>query len=177
MIAGETATTANLIKAAAGLWPWSEGRIEQPAGIRMFVMPQRPYLPVGPLRDAICYPLPAPADEAVVAAALRQVGLDRLVDLIGLTENWEQVLTAGEQQRIGFARLLLCRPDLVLMLEAIDALDAAGEVEMMRLLARALPDTAVLAVGERPPAGDFYHRVLVARRDDGTVTIKPSPSP
>ncbi|MBD0273246.1 MAG: ABC transporter ATP-binding protein/permease, partial [Acetobacteraceae bacterium] len=70
---------STLFRAIAGIWPFGRGRVRLPADARALFLPQRPYLPLGTLRRALCYPASATAvpDEAV-RAALRDAGLDHL---------------------------------------------------------------------------------------------------
>ena len=58
LLGGESGSgKSTLIRAIAGLWPWGEGRILLPAGAKLAFVPQRPYIPLGTLRDAIAYPV------------------------------------------------------------------------------------------------------------------------
>src|SRR5215831_15721857 len=109
---------STLLRAIAGLWPFGRGRIRVGDGRSLF-LPQRPYLPLGTLGDALAYPRSAvDLPHGSMADALRAVGLPDLVDLLEEEANWAQRLSIGEQQRLAFARVLLARPEIVFLDEA-----------------------------------------------------------
>lgn len=143
-----------LLKAIAGLWPHANGRIETPRG-SMLVLPQRSYVPIGDIMDAVAYPATAEAyPEDARRAALVAVGLgDRLDVTLGTGEAGTGGLSGGELQRLALARLLLHRPDFALLDEATSALDVAAETELLALLRRELPNTAFILVAHRKPQG------------------------
>ncbi|MDU6373583.1 MAG: ABC transporter ATP-binding protein/permease, partial [Bradyrhizobium sp.] len=109
LVAGESGTgKSTLVRAIAGLWPWGGGSINFHPDRRLFMLPQRPYVPSGSLRRAVAYPGAAedwPVEQ--VADALHKVGLDHLKDRIEEEAPWDQTLSGGEKQRLAFARLLL----------------------------------------------------------------------
>jgi len=149
---------STLFRAIAGLWPWGAGMIEAPAG--MLLLPQRPYLPLGTLAQALAYPAaPDRFAAAALAAALARCGLPGLVGRLGEVARWDRSLSLGEQQRLGFARLLLHAPAWVLLDEATSALDEPAEAALMRLLGEALPGSAVISVGHRPGLAHWHDRV------------------
>jgi putative ATP-binding cassette transporter len=161
LIEGNTPICHKLILAVAGLWPWGAGKVTLPAGANIFIASDRPYLPVGALGEAVCYPLTlgvcVPDD---INSALRRVGLGEWAGRLGVTENWEAVLSVAQRQRLSFARMLLHRPDWIFLTEATNALDAAAQREMAELLAAELPSAAVVAVGRPGLFDGFFQRVL-----------------
>lgn len=172
LVTGETGAAANLMKAVAGLWPWGRGRIELPVGANIFFMPPRPYMPADKLRNVVCYPVaPTERGEAAIHQALRLSGLDELIPRLDNAEKWDQALTADEQQRLGFARLLLHRPDWIFLEDATEALDPRGQLDMITLLQREFPAAAIVAIGHSDALCRFETRRFVVAREDGVLAM------
>jgi len=161
LIDGDTQVCHKLILAVAGLWPWGAGKVTLPADANVFIASDRPYLPVGALGEAVCYPLTlgvcVPDD---INSALRRVGLGEWAGRLGVVDSWENVLSAAQQQRLSFARILLHRPDWIFLAEATNALDAVAQREMAELLVAELPSAAIVAVGRPGLFDGFFQRVL-----------------
>jgi vitamin B12/bleomycin/antimicrobial peptide transport system ATP-binding/permease protein len=156
---------STLVRALAGVWPWGGGDIESRAGAKLLVLPQRPYLPLGTLRRVVTYPdTPHRRTAREVATALKKVELGHLAERLEEEAPWEQILSGGEKQRLAFARILLHRPDIVVLDEATAALDPASQDRLMMLLARELEHASVVSIGHRPELADFHHRKIVLER-------------
>jgi putative ATP-binding cassette transporter len=152
---------STLFRALAGIWPYWSGRILLPKGARLLFLPQKPYLPVGVLKHAVCYPADAAArDDGEVIEALRVVGLGHLEPELARAENWAQVLSGGEQQRLAFARALLNRPDWLFLDEATASLPEDTQAALYRLLKERLPATTVVSIGHRASLEEFHPRRL-----------------
>jgi len=152
---------STLFRAIAGIWPWWRGRIALPKGARLLFLPQRPYLPIGALKHAVCYPGDASAiADREVADALEAVGLGQFAGDLAREENWAQVLSGGEQQRLAFARALLNGPDWLFMDEATAALPDDAQAALYRLLHERLPRTTVVSIGHRASLAEFHARQL-----------------
>ncbi len=174
LIKGESGTgKSTLFRAIGGLWPWGGGHITTPPRQWIAFLPQRPYLPLGPLGSVLNYPLPADAfDEAAQRDALEKVGLGALGDRLADEERWDRVLSLGEQQRLAFARLLLQKPRWIFLDEATAALDEANQDAMMTLLIEALPDVALISIGHRPGLEAFHTRTLTLEKAEGGARFK-----
>jgi putative ATP-binding cassette transporter len=158
---------STLFRALAGIWPFGTGRIQRPQGEALF-LPQRPYMPLGTLKRAVCYPHdPAAHSNAEIAAALEKAGLDALVPRLEETAAWERRLSGGEQQRLAVARALLVKPRWLFLDEATASLDPAAERTLYTTLRRELPGTAILSIAHRPAVAEFHDRVL--RLADGKL--------
>jgi len=153
---------STLVRMLAGTWPFGEGRIGLPRGERALFLPQKPYLPLGSLRDVLLYPFGNPAaSEDDLRAALSFAGLPELAKDLGESRLWAQVLSLGEQQRLAFARIFLQRPTWVFMDEATSALDEPAEGHLYLSLIHELPRTAIVSVGHRSSLIQFHESRLV----------------
>jgi len=151
---------STMLRAIAGLWPFGRGRIRVADGRALF-LPQRPYLPLGTLADALAYPHAAtelPRERLV--EALRAVGLPQLVDRLDEEGNWAHRLSIGEQQRVAFARVFLARPEIVFLDEATSALDEAAEMSLYRLLREAPWRPTIVSVGHNSSLQRFHDTVV-----------------
>jgi putative ATP-binding cassette transporter len=150
-----------LFRALAGIWPFGHGRLRTPADAKALFLPQRPYLPIGTLRDALAYPGSADGfDEPALRAALSDVNLEHLSNRLDEEANWSHELSIGEQQRVAIARALLLKPNWLYLDEATSALDAPNEQRMYKLLAERLPEATVLSIAHRPEVARFHQRRL-----------------
>lgn len=157
---------STFFRALSGIWPYWKGRIRLPHGARLLFLPQKPYLPIGSLRRAVCYPDdPARHSDDEVRRALKQVGLEPLAADLERSENWAQVLSGGEQQRLAFARALLTRPDWLFLDEATAALPEAEQDRLYRLMREELPRTTFVSVGHRDSLAAHHARRLQWRGD------------
>ncbi len=161
LIAAPTGTgKSTLLRAIAGIWPFGSGRVRLGEGTVLF-LPQRPYLPLGSLRTALLYPKENEDVAAErIAAALTQVGMGGMAGELDTVDNWAHRLSLGEQQRIAFARVLLCEPALVFLDEATSALDEESEAALYGILRRAPWRPTIVSVGHRTTLRALHQRVL-----------------
>ena len=153
---------STLMRALAGIWPYWKGRIRMPKGAKLLFLPQKPYLPIGSLKRAVSYPDdPAKFSDEDVLQALDAVGLPHLKKRLELSENWAQLLSGGEQQRLAFARALLYRPHWLFLDEATAALPDADQDRLYRLLKERLPDTTLVSIGHREALAAHHDQRLV----------------
>ncbi|WP_035659233.1 ABC transporter ATP-binding protein/permease [Bradyrhizobium sp. STM 3809] len=173
LVAGESGTgKSTLVRAIAGLWPWGGGSINFHPDRRLFMLPQRPYVPSGSLRRAVAYPGAAEDwSVAQVGEALHKVGLDHLKDRIEEEAPWDQTLSGGEKQRLAFARLLLHSPDIVVLDEATSALDEKSQDRMMQMVTSELPKATIVSVAHRAELEAFHSRKIVLERRKGGAKL------
>lgn len=152
---------STLFRALAGIWPFGRGRVEVPAGATTLFLPQRPYLPLGSLRDVVAYPRGAASvSDDELRSALERCGLGHLTASLDEEHRWSQRLSPGEQQRLAFARVLINKPDWLFLDEATSALDEELERKVYSLVREALPDTTLVSIAHRPGVAGFHHRRL-----------------
>jgi putative ATP-binding cassette transporter len=159
---------STLFRAIAGIWPFGKGTIRVPADAKLMFLPQRPYLPVGTLRDALLYPqAEAHVSDEELREALVACQLPELAERLDEGRHWAQSLSGGEQQRLMFVRVLLQRPDWLFIDEATSALDENTEKDIYALIAARLPQTTVISIGHRSSLRVLHERHLVVERPDG----------
>jgi vitamin B12/bleomycin/antimicrobial peptide transport system ATP-binding/permease protein len=153
---------SSLLRAIAGLWDAGTGTILRPPLKQMLFLPQRPYMILGTLRDQMLYPT---MDEAIEDTRLReiliQVNLPDLEQNYGgfdAEQNWAEVLSLGEQQRLIFARLLLNKPGYAMLDEATSALDPENEAQLYQQL----QDSGItfLSIGHRESLSEYHPSIL-----------------
>lgn len=172
LITGDPAVTGGLFKVIGGLWPWGSGQVRLPCDRDMLFLAQRPFLPEGTLREAICYPRPVDEfSEPAILHALEKVGLMRLAPRLDERDNWEQALPQRVQQQLGFVRVLLQRPAWVFMEEATDAFDPEGERQILEMLYSELPEATLLNISFHPDLGGLHHRTLNLNRASETKVL------
>ena len=166
LIVGESGSgKSTLIRALAGLWPWGSGRIEVPRGKSVAFVPQKPYLPMGSFRTVLLYPqADAPVSDDVVIAAMKRCGLAYLAKRLDDEDRWDQILSGGERQRVAFTRLLIQKPDIVIMDEATSALDEDSQNTLLGLFEGELAHVTVISVGHRIGLEEFHDRKITLEK-------------
>ena len=153
---------SSILRAVAGLWKQGDGYIYRPETTKMLFIPQRPYMVLGSLRKQILYPHTEQMfTDKRIQSVLEVVNLEDLIDRVGGLEvelDWADVLSLGEQQRLGFARLFLHRPHYAVLDEATSALDVPNEKRLYQQLQAA--EITYLSVGHRPTLIAYHERVL-----------------
>jgi putative ATP-binding cassette transporter len=163
-----------LLRAIAGLWPDGAGSVAMTGhGVAMLV-PQRLYLPLGSLKNAICFPDRAEDhDDEAIAALLEKVRLSAHVSDMHQVRMWQDELSPGEQQRVALARILLQRPTLLVLDEATSALDADNAAHFYEAVRGAMPDTTIVSVVHNEMLAAYHtHRLLLQDRQATTAMIE-----
>lgn len=152
---------SSVLRALAGIWPYGQCMVRLPGDGRVFALPERPYFPLGTLRKALCVPVSLEAvPPAAVAAAMAETGLGHLAGRLDTEENWEETLPAGDLQRIGFARAILARPDVLLMDNPVSALPESEARSLYAALRRLLPHAVVISAGGGATLAALHDRAL-----------------
>lgn len=151
---------STFMRSLAGIWPFGKGEIHVETKGLMF-LPQKPYMPLGTLKQIISYP--SPAETLPESEFVRLLGLVELNDLaprLSNIEDWNRVLSLGEQQRISILRAIIAKPKWLLMDEATSSLDTTTEKKIMDLLHKSLPETTFISVGHRQSLTEWHTRVI-----------------
>lgn len=165
-ISGDSSTgKSTLVRVLAGLTPRTRGVLRMPDPHDVMIAPQKGYLPLGTLRGALVYPETGPKfADAALADALERVGLGPLAQRLDEVGRWDQSLSNGERQRLAIARLLLHRPRVVILDDALAALEEPAQAAMLARLRKDLPDATIISLGQRAAAMGVHDRALVIER-------------
>jgi putative ATP-binding cassette transporter len=161
---------STLFRALAGIWPFGRGQVRVPAGARVLFLPQKPYIPIGTLRDAVKYPdEESKATDAEIVSALEAVKLGHLAGRLDEVAHWTNILSGGEQQRLAAARALVFKPDWLFLDEATASLDEAMETAVYEALKQRLPAMTMVSIGHRPSLRQWHDRQVRLERKQGEI--------
>lgn len=162
---------STLLRALAGIWPFVTGKINLPKTEELMFIPQKPYIPLGSLREALLYPgnKLLSDEELLYLLDLCQIGYLR--DKLDLVADWSHVLSVGEQQRLAFVRAHIQEPKWLFLDEATSALDEDTEAAMYALLAERLRQTTLVSIGHRSTLNKYHELMLVIDKQTKSVRL------
>lgn len=163
---------STLLRAIAGIWPFVEGKINLPERDQLMFIPQKPYIPLGTLREALLYPGSKHVSDDELRLLLVRCQIGYLQDKLDLTADWSHVLSVGEQQRLAFVRAHIQQPIWLFLDEATSALDEETEAKMYSLLVEFLPMTTVVSVGHRSTLNKYHQKVLRLDKTEKRVYLE-----
>jgi putative ATP-binding cassette transporter len=175
---GSSTGKSTLVRVLAGLWPLLRGNLTLPDRSAVMIAPQKSYLPLGSLRGALLYPDPAlkMSDERL-RAALEKVDLGALCRRLDEVARWDQVLSNGERQRLAMARLIIHRPRVIILDDALSALEEGAQSVLIARLRSELPDAAIVSLAQRPAPPGVHDRQLALERRAGSASLMGSKEP
>ena len=163
---------STLLRAIAGIWPFVSGEIELPEQEKIMFIPQRPYLPLGTLREALLYPGTRRKSDEELIALLELCHIGYLAGNLDTEADWSHVLSIGEQQRLAFVRAIIYEPEWLFLDEATSALDEDTEKVMYKLLAERLTKTTVVSIGHRSTLNKFHSLEIKLDKTTAAVVLQ-----
>ncbi len=151
---------STLFLAMAGLWTLGSGRILTPPAGRTLFLSQRPYAPTGTLRNALNHIADGPAAEAAILVALDRVGLGHLKPQLDTPRNWDRDLALAEQERLGYARMLLRKPDWLILDGALETSEDETRALLLSILGDEMKAAAVVSIASTADPHGFYTRAI-----------------
>mgnify|MGYP002672734120 FL=1 len=162
---------STLLRALAGIWPFVTGKINLPKTEELMFIPQKPYIPLGSLREALLYPGKKPLSDEELLYLLDLCQIGYLRDKLDLVADWSHVLSVGEQQRLAFVRAHIQEPKWLFLDEATSALDEDIEAAMYALLAERLRQTTLVSIGHRSTLNKYHELMLVIDKQTKSVRL------
>ena len=163
---------SSLLRAIAGIWTLGKGSVIKPDYSKIMFLPQKPYMNLGSLEEQLSYPKSkGEFSYEEINNSLTKVSLEHLIKEHGLdsVKDWSRILSVGEQQRLGFVRILLNKPNIVILDESTSALDEMNEKNAYKLLLE--NSIKYISVGHRPNLIE-YHQLSLTLFEDGTHKIE-----
>jgi len=176
---GDSSTgKSTLVRVLAGLWPVARGGLTLPDRSEVMITPQKSYLPLGSLKGALLYPNPTlQMSDDRLRAALDKVDLGALGGRLDEVARWDQVLSNGERQRLAMARLLIHEPRVIILDDALSALDESAQAAILARLRSELPDATIVSLAQRPAPAGVHDRQLVLERGADNTALMGSHAP
>ena len=171
---GDSSTgKSTLVRVFAGLWPTARGKLTLPDRSEVMIAPQKSYLPLGSLRGALLYPDPAlKMPDERLKSALETMDLAALGGRLDEVARWDQVLSNGERQRLAMARLLIHRPRVIILDDALSALEEVAQSALIARLRMELPEATVVSLAQRPaPPGGHDRQLMLQRRAGRPILV------
>ena len=151
---------STLLRALAGIWPYVKGTLEIPEESKLMFIPQRPYLPLGTLKESLLYPGTESRSDEELKHLMEDCCIGYLYDKLYMEADWSHVLSVGEQQRLAFVRALIYKPVWLFLDEASSALDEETEAKVYTLLMEEARQTTLVSVGHRSTLNKYHQKVL-----------------
>ncbi len=158
---------STLIRALSGIWPYAEGEIILPDNKEIMFVPQRPYMPIGTLRQSLVYPLETnevKMDDSKIKEFLHEFRLDKLKDSLDLYLDWSNALSLGEQQRVNFIRILVRNPDWIIMDEPSASIGKEDEDKFFQMIEKHLKNVSIITVSHSPTMIKHHDRIVEAKK-------------
>lgn len=157
-----------LMRALSGLWPWGTGTISLSGQASLGFVSRNSFMPSGTLREALLYPAPAGAHaDEILQKALTLSGLSHLTGRLDETGRWSQSLAAGERQRLAMARLIVQKPDVIILEDAVSAFVGTERRSMLETLFAACPASTVINLGGGEVVRPLFIRHVALEKLDG----------
>lgn len=163
---------STLLRAIAGIWPYVKGELSLAPLDKVMFIPQKPYLPLGTLRESVLYPGTRQRTDDELKALMELCHIGYLSKYLAEEADWSHVFSVGEQQRLAFVRAMIYEPEWLFMDESTSALDEQTESAMYSLVLEKLTKTTVVSIGHRSTLNKFHQKELYLDKTTKAVSLR-----
>ncbi|KAF6766512.1 adrenoleukodystrophy protein [Ephemerocybe angulata] len=176
---GVSCGKSSLFRILGGLWPVYGGVVRKPPASQFILIPQRPYLSLGTLRDQVIYPHSKTDMEARGTTDAELMKILAMVQMEGVVEReggwdaareWRESLSGGDQQKIAWARLFYHCPKYAVLDEATSLVPLEVEGRMMEHATEL--GITLLTVSHRPSLWKYHSLILHYDGQGGYIFTK-----
>ncbi|KAG0329348.1 ATP-binding cassette sub- D member 3 [Dissophora globulifera] len=169
---------SSLFRILGDLWPLFGGTVTKPHPSKLFYVPQKPYLALGTFRDQVIYP---DTKQQAIAKGFTDQKLFELLSVVHLgylidreggwesVQDWADVLSGGEKQRVAMARLFYHRPQFAILDECTSAVSI--DVEGIMYEHARQSGITLFTVSHRPSL-IRYHEYLLRFDGEGNYQFR-----
>ncbi|KAH7880360.1 ABC transporter transmembrane region 2-domain-containing protein [Lentinula edodes] len=170
---------SSLFRILGGLWPVYGGVVRKPPASSFILIPQRPYLTIGTLRDQVIYPhsqremIARDITDDDLFKVLKVVQMENVVEREGGWDSireWRDALSGGDKQKIAWARLFYHNPKYAILDEATSLVPLEMEGRMMEHAT--MLGITLLTVSHRPSLWKYHAMILHYDGQGGYVFTK-----
>lgn len=166
---------STLLQTLAGIWPYFDGRLSLPSDDDVLFLPQKPYLPIDSLRNAVLYPHKhGKITDTTLKEALTICKLTILLPQLDREADWSKILSLGELQRLSLARAIIHQPKWLFLDETTSCIDTSMEAEVYQVLHEKLPTSSIISIGHRDTLKAHHHIILELNGSGGWHCIEPT---
>lgn len=166
---------SSLFRVLGGLWTVNSGKLTRPRSDQLFYICQKPYMTLGTLRDQIIYPhVESKYTDTQLIEIFSRVELKYLLDReysLDSINDWQEVLSGGEKQRVALARLIYHKPLFAILDECTSAVAIDVEQKIYKYLSEEL-NTTLLSVTHRVKQLSKFHHLILEFDGNGSFEFR-----
>lgn len=155
---------SSLFRVLGDLWPVDCGKLVKPGKDQLFYICQKPYMTLGSFRSQLIFPdTDSRLSDSQLTDILEVVELQYLLGrehTFDSVNDWQDVLSGGEKQRMALARLIYHKPKFAILDECTSAVAIDVEQKIYKYLSEQM-DCTLLSVSHRvKQLAKFHHLIL-----------------
>lgn len=154
---------SSILRVVAGLWGAGDGQLYRPNLKRCFFIPQRTYSVLGTFKNQLLYGTNRSSiSDKEIVDIVNLTGLHKTIGRIkNLDEeqNWSNILSTGELQRVSFARMFLSNAEYAFIDEGTTAIEPEAEEQLYTEVKKRFK--GYISIGHQHNIAKFHKKIIV----------------